>query len=98
MRVLAIPVTILCVVVSGPAGAENAPPTPIKAGPVYQSAFAGYRGFKDEPVKAWTASNDEMRRLGGHMGHANDSPANSGVLPAGREPHITEKPATGSKP
>jgi hypothetical protein len=38
----------------------------------YKSAFAEYRGFRDEPVGSWRESNDRMQRLGGHMGHLSD--------------------------
>ena len=37
--------------------------------PAPPSAFAGYRPFLDEPSPPWREVNDEVGRLGGHMGH-----------------------------
>jgi hypothetical protein len=38
-----------------------------------ESAFAGYRSYRDEPLADWRAVNDEMRGLGGHAGHIRDA-------------------------
>lgn len=35
----------------------------------YDSVFTGYRRYQDEPIAPWREANDEMRRLGGHVGH-----------------------------
>ena len=53
--------------------------------PATESAFAGYRGFRDEPLADWRAVNDEMRALGGHAGHIRDGgvPADRAAPPAG---------------
>ena len=49
-------------------GAHRAPakssPTPI-----YQSGFHDYRSFKNEKLQAWREVNDQVEKLGGHMGH-----------------------------
>lgn len=57
-----------------------------------ESAFAGYRRFRDEPLADWRAGNDEMRGLGGHAGHIRDAapPASRTPPPAGE--HATPKP------
>ena len=34
----------------------------------YESAFAGYRGFREEPLAPWRGVNDEVARAGGHVG------------------------------
>lgn len=55
--------------------------------PVTESAFAGYRSFRDEPLADWRAVNDEVRGLSGHVGHIRD-----GAAPADRT-----APATGDR-
>ncbi|HJV76363.1 MAG TPA: hypothetical protein VJ654_19230 [Noviherbaspirillum sp.] len=58
------------------------PPNPADAGvpvpPVsYQSAFKNYqpsRETQETPDQVWRATNDEMGKLGGHMGHIKDEP------------------------
>ena len=34
----------------------------------HESAFTGYRGFRDEPLAPWRDVNDEVARAGGHIG------------------------------
>ena len=34
----------------------------------YDSAFAGYRSFRDEDLPDWRALNDDVARAGGHVG------------------------------
>ena len=34
----------------------------------YESAFTGYRGFREEPLARWRDVNDEVARAGGHIG------------------------------
>ncbi|NHC08288.1 hypothetical protein [Azonexus fungiphilus] len=61
-------------VAAGPLWAESPippEPTPAKA---YQSAFADYRPIQDETILDWRATNDEMGRLRGHMGHLEAAP------------------------
>jgi hypothetical protein len=45
----------------------------------YDSAFAGYRGFREEPLAPWRDANDEVARAGGHAGifrsHGMQTPA-----------------------
>lgn len=61
-------------VAAGPLWAESPTspaPKPTKA---YQSVFADYRPIQDEAVLDWRATNDEMGRLRGHMGHLEGAP------------------------
>jgi hypothetical protein len=53
--------------------------------PTTESAFAGYRSFRDEPLADWRAVNEEVRGLGGHAGHIRDAapPASRTPPPAG---------------
>lgn len=44
----------------------------------YDSAFKNYQAVADEqvsPDKAWRAANEEVGKLGGHMGHIKSQPA-----------------------
>ncbi len=66
-------------VAAGPVWAESpTPPEPTQAN-AYQSAFADYRPIQDETVLDWRASNDEMGRLRGHMGHLEAAPTRQEV-------------------
>ena len=44
------------------------PKAPVPARP-YESAFKDYRRYLDPEVARWRQSNEEMGRLGGHVGH-----------------------------
>ena len=48
-----------------PPAADAAAPTPATS---YRSAFDGYRPFKEEAVTDWRALNEEVGRVGGHVG------------------------------
>lgn len=52
---------------------------------VYQSVFADYQSFQDEALHDWRKVNDEMGRLGGHMGHLGSN------QPAMQSPHDYSK-------
>jgi len=43
------------------------PAAPVPA-PQYQSTFEGYRGFRETPLAPWRDVNDEVARVGGHIG------------------------------
>ena len=51
--------------VAAPHPADPAAPAPAVK---YESAFTGYRGFREEPLAPWRAVNDEVARVGGHLG------------------------------
>jgi hypothetical protein len=34
----------------------------------YESAFSGYRSFREEPLASWREANEEVARAGGHAG------------------------------
>ena len=53
--------------------------------PTTESAFAGYRSYRDEPLADWRAVNEAVRGLGGHAGHIRDAapPASRTPPPAG---------------
>ncbi|MSO89242.1 MAG: hypothetical protein EXQ89_04640 [Rhodospirillaceae bacterium] len=53
------------------------PVSPQAAAPAYrhESVFSTYRPAPDQGLGSWRAANDEMWRLGGHMGHIDDLPA-----------------------
>lgn len=48
---------------ANPADPEVAAPSP-----QYRSAFDGYRPFRDEKLAPWRDVNDEVGRVGGHIG------------------------------
>jgi hypothetical protein len=48
-----------------PHPADPAVPVPAAR---HESAFTGYRGFREEPLAPWRDANDEAARAGGHAG------------------------------
>ena len=50
--------------------AELEPTDPAAATPPvkYQSVFEGYRSYREEPIVDWRALNEEVGRVGGHVG------------------------------
>ncbi len=55
----------------------------------YESAFNGYRSFRDEKLMPWRDVNDEAARVGGHLGifrgasgHAGHGVAKPAVQPS----------------
>ena len=72
-----------------PSTSDKSPP-PARA---YVSVFEGYRPLTDEPMRTWRDANDEIGRLGGHIGHIGNeagTPARPGLgnaaTPARPEP------------
>jgi len=63
-----------------PSPSEKSAP-PVRA---YVSAFDGYRPLIDEPMRPWRDVNDEVGRLGGHIGHI------------GSDAGTPDRPGTGS--
>lgn len=63
--------------------------------PVYESAFTGYRRYADEKLAGWREVNEEVGRVGGHIGifggggHAGHSASSKPAVnapPAGQKP------------
>lgn len=50
------------------AGANPADPRADAPSPRHQSAFDGYRPFREEKLRPWREVNDEVERAGGHIG------------------------------
>lgn len=67
------------------------PARPVGTQPSYESAFADYRPYREEPAASWRQVNDEVARVGGHAGVLKAEPA-PGAAPA-RDPS-TVSPAT----
>lgn len=65
---------------AAPAPADPSAPAPAAG---YKSAFENYRGYREEPLSDWRAVNDEVGRVGGHVGIFR-SPAGSRVQPPER--------------
>lgn len=52
-----------------PARPDPADPKTVVPVRPYESPFKDYRPYTDPEVGRWRQSNEEMGRLGGHMGH-----------------------------
>ena len=66
-------VIAFCFAVSAPvAAAADRPPVADPAGtvpaPEYRSAFSTYQPFRDQEPASWRELNDEVGRIGGHIG------------------------------
>ncbi len=82
---------LLALAASGAAAQQKPRPDPADpaartAPSAYRSAFEGYRTFADAEVARWREANEEMRRLGGHVGHV------PGALPPRAAPAPAAKP------
>jgi len=66
--------------------------------PTTESAFAGYRSFRDEPLADWRAVNDEVRGLRGHAGHIRDATAPADRTPPPAGDRAGPKPAAAANP
>jgi hypothetical protein len=62
---------------TGPADPQAKVPAP-----AYDSAFAGYQPLRDDALVPWREVNDEVARVGGHMGMFGGAHAGHGVKPA----------------
>jgi len=69
LAVAASPVVLASEVASPPR--STVPSTP----PAYVSALADYKPWREPVLAPWKRVNDEVARLGGHMGHVRGSPA-----------------------
>lgn len=67
----------------------------------YQSAFENYRPFEadeDQPAAGWRAANEEIGRLGGHMGHVRETePATPQASEQPKAAEASKAPAADSR-
>jgi len=66
-------IAVLAALAPHAAARQPAPPHPADAtapapAAQHESAFAGYRAFRAEPIAPWREVNDEVARAGGHIG------------------------------
>ena len=69
----------------------------------YESAFQNYAPYREQPLETWRAVNDEVGRVGGHVGmfggghagHASAKPSSKGEVGA---PAAGAKEAPGQQP
>ncbi len=99
MSIRAFAAAAAALALAAPSGAQS-PPRPddpaVKTPPPAQaSAFEGYRRFRDEEMVPWREVNDEVGRLGGHMGHVKEE-----TMPAAKEAsgHAAPPPAAQPAP
>jgi hypothetical protein len=81
-----------------PARTNPAEPTASVPAFTYNSAFAGYRGYREEPIAPWRGVNDEVTRAGGHIGifggnHKGHDSSKPAAKPAVPKPESSPKPA-----
>jgi hypothetical protein len=65
--------------------------------PPAESAFAGYRSFKEEPPADWRAVNDAVQGLRGHAGHIRDAAAPTERAAPSADQPAPKPPAAGAK-
>ena len=73
-----------------PAADRHDPADPAAPAPAfqYESAFKGYRSYRETPLAPWREVNDEAARVGGHLGIFRAGPAASGASRGGAQsPH-----------
>jgi len=69
--------------------AHPADPSATAPAPAYRSAFEGYRPFRDEAPLPWRGANEEVARIGGHLGMFGGAAA---ATPPTAAPGSTVKP------
>lgn len=72
-----------------PARTHPADPDAAAPAPAYRSAFEGYRPFRDETPLPWRGVNEEVARIGGHLGMFGGAAA---ATPPTATPGSTAKP------
>ena len=68
-----------------PARLDPADPKAAVPSRSYESAFKDYRPYVDTEVARWRETNEEMGRLGGHVGHV-PKPSGGTTKPAANAP------------
>ncbi|MGQ0750226.1 MAG: hypothetical protein ACT4PS_06815 [Betaproteobacteria bacterium] len=70
----------------------------------YDSAFRGYAPYREQPLATWRDLNDEVGRVGGHIGmfggggHAGHAGAKASPKPQSGAPAANAKDAAGQPP
>lgn len=59
----------------------------------YRSVFSDYQRYRDPAIANWRSSNDEVGRLGGHMGHTSGGRSGSGTKSEVNAPRAAPSPA-----
>jgi hypothetical protein len=99
MRFLILTVAIAAVAAPAMSDAQRNAADPAAVVPLspYVSVFTGYRGYQDMPAADWRAQNDEMGRLGGHVGQLrpDDAAPAIGSGPAETLPNAPASPSGG---
>ncbi|HYC48674.1 MAG TPA: hypothetical protein VED01_24625 [Burkholderiales bacterium] len=72
-----------------PAQTTPGPARPARAS-TYDSAFEGYRSYREESAGDWRAVNDEVGRVGGHVGIVGGAAGHSGYGAAKRSSDAAE--------
>jgi hypothetical protein len=80
---------------SEPSAGRNDPANPEAPVPAvqYESAFQDYRGFRETPLAPWREVNDEVARVGGHLGILRAGRDASGTAPGTAQPLPSPAPA-----
>jgi hypothetical protein len=82
---------------------ERSPTNPSAAVPAvkYESAFTGYLRFRDEKLAPWREVNDEVGRVGGHLGIFGGAAGHAGhgsTKPKAQQPATAVTPPAPTKP
>lgn len=66
------------------------------SGTAYRSVFEGFRGYREQPVEPWRASNDRVREIGGWRAYAQEAQAAPTPSAAGSAAAVSagSRPAT----
>lgn len=82
-RTRRIPLLAVCLASSPAVAASTEVAVPAAQ---YRSAFEGYRPFREEPVADWRAVNEEVGRVGGHIGIMRPPSGPAGRAESGQPP------------
>jgi hypothetical protein len=78
-----------------PAAGQHDPANPEAPAPAlqYESAFKGYRAYRETPLAPWREVNDEVGRVGGHVGILRAERDGSGAGSGTAQPRRSPAPA-----
>jgi hypothetical protein len=82
-----------------PQAARPQPDDPAARAPAapYESAFAGYVPYREEKLAPWRDVNDEVGRIGGHVGLFRGAGGQNAAQPGPSTPPAGEPPARGAQ-